>query len=327
MNSDLLYTLKKITKEEQKILDGQKEVEKNLYTSEQDFTVDSKKMLEDGQLITVRTHTRFVFFPEHRHNFIEVIYVLDGEIVNLIGGQEVVVKKGELLFLNQYTKHAILPAKESDIAVNFIILPEFFDVASNMIGTDNILARFLVNILRKNQDEGEYLHFKVAQVLQVQNLLENMIYSLVHEQENKDLINQTTMGLLFLYLLDSVPYADTRLPNQYENMVAMTTIRYIEQKYRTATLTELCGQIHQPMHALSKLVKQTTGCTFKELLRRKRLNKAVELICETDLSIDEIISAVGYENNSYFHRIFKERYHMTPKAFRIENQKKDRIRI
>lgn len=327
MNSELLATLKKITTEERRILDGHNEVEKNLYTSEREFTIDSKKMLESGRLINVRTHTRFVHFPEHRHNYVEVIYVLDGEIINIIGGQEVVVKKGELLFLNQYTKHSILPAKESDIAVNFIILPEFFDVASNMIGSDNILARFLVNILRKNQDEGEYLHFKVADVLQVQNLLENMIYSLVHKQENNDLINQTTMGLLFLHLLDSVPYADTRLPNQYENMVAMSTIRYIDQKYRTATLTELCEQTRQPMHTLSKLIKNTTGCTFKELLQRKRLSKAAELICDTDLSIDDIISAVGYENNSYFHRIFKERYQMTPRAFRVENQKKDQVRI
>jgi len=327
MNRELLETLKKITDEEKLILDGNQEVQKTLYTSDKDFTIDSKKMLQDGKLIAVRTHTRFVYFPKHRHNFVEVIYVLDGSITNIIGDKEVVINKGELLFLNQYTKHAILPASESDVAVNFIILPEFFDVASNMIGNDNILAHFLVNILRKNQEQGEYLHFKVAEVLQVQNLIENMIYSLVHKQENSDIINQTTMGLLFLHLLDSVPYAETRIPNQYENMVAMNTIKYIEQKYRTATLTELCSLMHQPMHTLSKLIKNTTGVTFKELLQRKRLSKAAELMCDTDLSVNDIITAVGYENNSYFHRIFKDRYNMTPRAFRLENQKKDQVRI
>lgn len=327
MNQELLDTLRKITEEEQRILDGQQEVEKNLYTSERDFTIDSKKMLEAGHLIAIRTHTRFVYFPVHRHNYVEVIYVLEGSITNIIGEKEVVVQKGELLFLNQYTRHAIRPAGESDIAVNFIILPEFFDVASDMIGSDNVLADFLVNILRKNQEQGEYLHFKVSEVLQVQNLLENMIYSLVHNQNNDDVINQTTMGLVFLYLLDSVPYAETRIPNQYENMVAMTTFQYIEQQYRTATLTHLCEKVHQPMHTLSKLIKHTTGCTFKELLQRKRLGKAAELMCDTDLSVNDIIAAVGYENNSYFHRIFKERYHMTPRAFRLENKKKEQVRI
>ena len=101
-----------------------------------------------------------------------------------------------------------------------------------------------------------------------------------------------------------------RLPNQYENMISMTTLDYIEQKYRTATLTELCGRLHLPMHVLSKMIKKSTGFNFKELLQRKRLNKAVELMCETDLPVSDIIAAVGYENNSYFHRVFKEHYHM-----------------
>ena len=76
MNRELLERLRAITEEEQKILDGGAEVEKGLYTSGEEFTVDSTKMLEAGNLITVRTHTRFVHFPLHRHNYVEVIYVL-----------------------------------------------------------------------------------------------------------------------------------------------------------------------------------------------------------------------------------------------------------
>ena len=55
-----------------------------------------------------------------------------------------------------------------------------------------------------------------------------------------------------------------RLPNQYENMISMTTLDYIEQKYRTATLTELCGRLHLPMHVLSKMIKKQE-LIFEEL--------------------------------------------------------------
>ena len=58
------------------------------------------------------------------------------------------------------------------------------------------------------------------------------------------------------------------------------------------------------------------GFNFKELLQRKRLNKSVELMCDTDLAISDIIAAVGYENNSYFHRVFKERYKISPSDYR-----------
>ena len=327
MQQELLAYLKKISEEEQKILDGSSEINKELYTSGQDFTVDSRKMLKEGKLIDVRTHTRFVHFPLHRHNYIEVLYVCQGTLTNIIDGKQVVIQQGELLFLNQYTRHEILTAGENDIAINFMILPEFFDVAYIMAGNDNPLADFLVNVLRQNEERGEYLHFKVAEVLQIQNLLENMIYSLVTGKGDQNRINQTTMGLIFLYLVDSVQYVEMRLPNQYENMIAMTTLDYIEQKYRTATLTELCEQLHLPMHMLSRMIKKNTGFNFKELLQRKRLNKAVELMCDTKLSINDIISAVGYENNSYFHRVFKERYDMTPRAFRVQNQKKEKVRL
>ena len=327
MQQALLEHLRKITEEEQRILDGASEVDQGLYTSGKDFTVDSAKMLEEGKLIAVRTHTRFVHFPSHRHNFIEVLYVCEGSLTNIIGGKEVVIEAGELLFLNQFTRHEILPAGKNDIGINFMILPEFFDVAYTMAGSNNILADFLVHVLRQNEEKGEYLHFRVAEVLQIQNLLENMIYSLVTGKGDQNRINQTTMGLIFLYLLDSVQYAEMRVPNQYENMIAMTTLDYIEQSYKTATLTELCVKLHLPMHVLSKMIKKNTGFNFKELLQRKRMNKAIELMCETELPISDIIAAVGYENGSYFHRVFREKYHVTPRAFREINRKRETVRL
>ena len=60
MQQALLDQLRKITEEERKILDGEAEVDRDLYTSGRDFTVDSRKMLKEGRLIAVRTHTRFV---------------------------------------------------------------------------------------------------------------------------------------------------------------------------------------------------------------------------------------------------------------------------
>ncbi len=328
MRRELLEQLRKITEEEQRILDGDNCVDRGLYMSGgNDFTVDSAKMLEEGKLIAVRTHTRFVHFPLHRHNYIEALYVCEGSLTNIINEKQVVIRKGELLFLNQFTRHEILPAGENDIAINFIMLPEFFDVAYTMAGRNNVLEDFLANILRRNEERGEYLHFKVADSLQIQNLLENMIYSLVTGQNGESRINQTTMGLIFMYLADSIQCVEMRLPDQYENMISMTTLNYIEQKYRTATLTELSEQLHLPLHVLSRLIKKSTGHNFKELLQRKRLNKSVQLLCDTDLPVNDIIASVGYENNSYFHRVFKERYHMTPRAFRVKNRETGQVRL
>ena len=51
------------------------------------------------------------------------------------------------------------------------------------------------------------------------------------------------------------------------------------------------------MTVLSKLMKQKTGYTFQELLQRKRFQKAVYLLVETELTVEDIALEVGYENN------------------------------
>ena len=169
--------------------------------NEKDFIIDSKKMLEKGKLIDIRPHTRFVHFPKHRHNYVEIIYMCSGSTTHIINGHNTVkLETGELLFLNQNATQEILPAGENDVAVNFIVLPEFFDRAFLMMEDESVLQDFLVGSLKENSGLVDYLHFQVKDVLPVQNLVENMIYSLVNKQPGYRNINQTTMGLLFILL-------------------------------------------------------------------------------------------------------------------------------
>ena len=60
------------------------------------------------------------------------------------------------------------------------------------------------------------------------------------------------------------------------------------------------------------------GCTFKELLQTKRLNQAAYLLTTTKLPVSDIITAVGYDNTSYFYRVFQKRFQVTPRDYRIE---------
>jgi AraC-like DNA-binding protein/mannose-6-phosphate isomerase-like protein (cupin superfamily) len=318
MNEQLLAHLSSITEEENLILDGLKGIDRNLYTETNDFTIDSKKMLQSGKLITIRPHTRFVSFPKHKHNYIEIIYMCQGKLSHILGqSTSVTLKAGELLFLNQHSSHSIEKASKEDIAINFIILPEFFDIAFNMIDRESAIGNFLISTLCQDSGKEEYLHFKVADVLPIQNLVENMIWSLVHGQSNKRQINQFTMGLLLLQLLNHTDKLDHLHTGSYEKVMMMNVLRYIEENYKDATLTELSGLLHQPISKLSKLIKQQTGSTFKELLQQKRLTKSAQLLVQTSLAATEIIAAVGYDNTSYFYSIFKEKYGMSPREYRL----------
>ena len=348
MNSELLAKLKPISEEEQAILDGRADIQKELYTSgagvnrrsaadpigktpdsckpvlsyKPSFVVDSRRMLEKGKLIDIRLHTRFIHFPVHRHNYVEIIYMCSGSTTHIINGHNTVkLETGELLFLNQNATQEILPAGEDDIAVNFIILPEFFDRAFLMMEEESILHDFLVGSLKEESGLVDYLHFQVRDELPIQNLVENMIYSLVTKQKNSRNINQTTMGLLFILLQNQSDKINKNDPAQYEQNLIFTALKYIEDNYRTGTLEELSVLTGQPDYYISKLIKRRTGHTFKALLQIKRLHQAAFLLTTTRLPVENIIVLAGYDNTSYFHRIFKEHFGMTPRAYRLEEKR------
>ncbi len=317
MDSSLLDQLREITAEEQDILDGRAQINKELYMERTSSVIDNRKLMESGKLIRVRTHTRFVHFPKHTHNFVEVIYMCEGETVHIINNEEEVrLKKGELLFLNQNATQEILPAGLDDIAVNFIILPEFFDKALLMIGEEeNLIRDFIIGCLRSEEDKVSFLHFKVSDVLPIQNLVENLIWTIRNNQQNNRSINQVTMGLLFLQLMNHTDKVEVG-KNRLDQEVMLIVLRYIEENYKDGQLAHLAKELHYNVYWLSRKIKKMTNKTYIELVQSRRLNQAAYLLTATGMTVADIGMAVGYNNMSYFHRIFKEKYGLSPKEYR-----------
>lgn len=320
MNNELYKYFSSISEEEQAILDGNPNIQKQIYTDAKDFVIDSRKLLHRGKLISARHHTRFVHFPMHRHNYVEIIYMFHGSTTHILGnGEKVVLEQGDLLFLNQNAEHEILPAEKEDIAVNFIVLPDFFDTAFKMLDDENLMRDFLIDILTGSSERAFYIYFQARDVLPVQNLMDNMLWAMTNESENRRNIDQTTMGLLFLHLVNMNDHIRYGSSNPYEQESVARIYSYIEENYRNAALEELCIELNQNPSALSKFIKKKTGHTFKELLLSKRMNQAAYLLSTTGLSVADIIAAIGYENTSYFYRTFLKYFGMTPKEYREKN--------
>lgn len=361
MDEWLMHEIRKITAEERAYLDGDIHVKKDIYTlpgkehqtigeetagskkpaaGEAKFEVDCQRFLREGKLITVRHHSRFIDFPVHKHNYIEIMYVCSGEITHYIEGKELVMQEGDLLLLNQYVRHGIKRAGMDDVGVNFIVLPEFFDIPFQMMQKQNIIADFLLGILRQNNPIPQYLNFKLREQKAISNLMENMISSIVSEHmtdealefggagyANKNVINQYSMGLVFLYLIDHIDTLSENSSSNYEDIVVQATTRYIDSHYRTASLSKIADDFKLSLSALSRMIKKSTGFTFQELLMRKRFQKAVMFLVETELPVEEIAVNIGYENHSYFYRQFKARYGMTPNQYRIMHKEDKAIKI
>ena len=127
MEKFILDKLSLVTQEEHRILAGDDRIDRELYMLDQGDTINARKLLATGKLITLRPHTRFIHFPAHRHDYVEVVYMCQGTTTHLVNDTCIRLQQGELLFMNQTVKHEVLKAGEQDVAVNFIVLPEFFN--------------------------------------------------------------------------------------------------------------------------------------------------------------------------------------------------------
>ena len=316
MRKDIIDKLMELTQEEKEILEGKHSIDQSIYTDDKQFIIDSKKILADGQLINIRKHTRFIEFPAHKHNYIEFNYVYKGKLTEVIHNKKIELQEGEIIFLNKDITHEIEKSSEDDI-INFIIRPEFFDFILNLSESDNIIFNFLLKSLYLNKNsKGEYLYFKVSNENNIQEILEKIIIEIYEPTMMSSTTIKLLVGLLIVELIKKPNNIEVYSEDNYDNLIIIEVLKYIDNNYSTATLFEISEIVNQPHYKISKLVKKHTNMTFKELLQEKRLNKAKQLLNETDISIVEIISLVGYENLTYFYKIFKEKYGYTPKDFR-----------
>ena len=97
-----------------------------------------------------------------------------------------------------------------------------------------------------------------------------------------------------------------------------TAVHYIERHYgdRTLSLTKIAGSVHLSPEYFCRLFKQKTGVSYGTYLTTYRLTRARELICTTDLKMAEVARQVGYENASYFSRLYKKHMGLSPEQER-----------
>ena len=319
MDQRIMERLSTINEEEQAILCGRNTIDRDLYMQGKDNTVNSRKLLDSGKLITLRPHTRFIAFPDHRHDYVEMIYMCSGSTTHRINGTRTIkLQQGELLMLSQSASHAVDHARQEDVAINFIVLPDFFTTTLSVLGEEETpLRRFLVDSLCGQNTGPGYLHFQISQEKTLQNLIENLIFILLWDTQNRRKVSQMTMATLFLQLVGNVQTLSTE---DAEEAAVLKVLRYVETDYAHGSLSEVAQMLHYDVSWLSREIKRKTGKNYTQIVQDKRLAQAAFLLKNTNRKISDISLAVGYENISYFHRIFAEAFGRSPRSYRMQER-------
>ena len=316
MREKTVRRLAGITEEERRILRGAP-VDLSYYNRTGDAVMDSARILPGSNLFGIRTHTRFTDFPRHSHSYVEMIYQVQGSTFHMIDGQEeLTLKAGSLLLLGRGTEHSIRAAGRDDIAVNFILVPAFFDNAAISIGGSNALSLFLQNNLRRDNPPCSHLVYDVSNAPVPENLLENLIMlELEGAPLQRQELQQKTLELLLHHLSGQSASLVVTGQKDREQAVVLSVLSRIESDVQ-CTLSALAEEHRMELSSLSRLIRRHTGCTFTELLHTARFNRAIALLSDTTLNVSDIAAAVGYENTAFFYRNFAKRFGCTPAAYR-----------
>jgi len=97
-------------------------------------------------------------------------------------------------------------------------------------------------------------------------------------------------------------------------------MKYVQNHYYDVTLEDLaeCFNLSKPY--LSRYIRQKSGMTFQEAVKKARLKRARKMLKESNQTVESIAETVGYETVEHFNRLFKKTYNMTPGQYRSQNR-------
>ena len=200
-----------------------------------------------------------------------------------------------------------------------------------LVHEDYLSGSVLHNEIKKyhyfDYDINEALHLSPGEQETIWMLMQSM---------NKELHNNTdafSKTIILSHLDTLLKYADRFYQRQFINRSEITgaiATRFNEMlaayfageeahKSGLPTVSALAQKLNLSPRYLSDLLRQQTGKTALELIHFYLIAEAKNLLKGTALNINEISSALGFENANYFSRLFKRTVGLTPHVFREQS--------
>ncbi len=314
---DFINKLNSHNQEEQSILDNKSDIDRHIFQDRYMNTVSFNKIVPDGKMISIRKHTRFIHYPPHSHDYVEICYVLRGKSTQNIEGRKINLSTGDLLFLGPGVSHEIFPCSEDDIVINFIIHRKFFSYIFEFIDETSSLSSFFTDVIFKKTSSISLIYTTLGN-----QGLENLLHTILSELDNENNLTESRIKfLLGLLILDLTTLKCIKIEKlTYEEGILGKVISYMERNLKSANLNEISDELNLKNYNLSKLIKKESGVTFNTLLRDIRFGKFCELVKVKNVSINDLALEVGFSNTSDFYKKFKAKYNMSPKEYR-KNEK------
>jgi AraC-like DNA-binding protein len=269
---------------------------------------------------TIITHVKrnaepFNMEQRHYHSQFEIYYLLKGERNYFINQRSYHVKKGDLVLINKNILHKTSTIDQENPEHERILIQ--FDQNFFTSLAEEMKAAELFEIFKKKEN---VLSLNPEQQLWLEEELFKLITEnkKTNEPENKLYIKMMIIEILIFIKRISLKSASQNLdyPDQKHKNISKIAA-YISQNYqKSLTLSELASKYNYSSAYLSRAFKEVTGFNFVEYKNNIRIKEASKLLQQSELSVTEIATEVGFNNITHFGRIFKEFTDLSPLEYR-----------
>jgi AraC-like DNA-binding protein/mannose-6-phosphate isomerase-like protein (cupin superfamily) len=262
----------------------------------------------------LRKHNRYTPAFEHYHDYFEVFFVLSGKCVNTIGKERFSHSSGSLCFIAPFINHS-LEVFDDSIIINICIRKTTFDdIFFNLLTYNDFLSSFFIGNLYP-ADPVEYIVFDIGTDSElIENIFSMLIEQFLHDDYSGRIIDNLVS--IFFTLVIRKKVKGQLFSGQVEQQ---RYIAYINEHYKTATLSNVAEYFNISDAHCSRLIKALTGKNFTELVRGIRLRHALAMLVSTNVKIGDISYSLGYNNIETFIRSFKKAFGVSPGQYRNNN--------
>ena len=241
------------------------------------------------------------FNIQHSHDFCEILYVAGGAGEAILEGKKFRLAPGDLVVVNPGTLHEERSDAKAPLRLIFLAIRDF--------AVPGLPAGCLSQEKYRVLSCGEY-RYKMD--IYLRELLQETSSQIEFYQE----ISQGLVSALLVLVMRLIrinPEDEAALSQECQKIK-----EYLDQNFTSPiTLDSLLETVYISKHYLSHLFKEQTGVSPIKYLTSKRMEKACELLSETELPVSEVSKAVGYENPLYFSQVFKRIYGISPVKYRM----------
>jgi AraC-like DNA-binding protein len=282
------------------------------------------RLFRSGELIFLnRSDESFTEYHQmmHKHDFIEIAYILSGEGIHRVGDSSYEAIKGDLFVINFDTPHGFFakPGNENPVVYNCVFRPEFLDSALfSSVHFEDITSSFLL----KSLFPSDTLSKSDVKLVGQDQLEAEQIFSKMYAEYNGQ--KKGYYDLLRAFLVELIVKIFRFLEKAPETVVSASNRKlvekamdYLRHNYNSdITLHDLALQSFITKNYFSRLFKKVSGISFSDYVQQIRIEEVCRLLGETDMKVLDIALMTGFKDAKFFYETFKKHIGSTPGDYR-----------